>query len=66
VIPYGDPALSTPAPQGWFDTMQFKILPAYKPRTNPLQYPGEAGPIYWEIQAKLAKNSNLTEKVRRN
>jgi hypothetical protein len=49
VIPYGDPALSTPAPQGWFDTMQFKILPAYTPRTNPLQYPDEAGPIYWEI-----------------
>jgi hypothetical protein len=64
VIAYVDPALSNPTPQKWFDTTQFKVLPAYTPRTNPLQYPDVKGPVYWEIQANLAKNFNLTEKVR--
>jgi hypothetical protein len=64
VIAYGDPALANPTPQKWFDTTQFKVLPAYTPRTNPLQYPDVRGPIYWEIQANLAKTFNLTERAR--
>ena len=64
VIAFGDPALSNPTPQKWFDTTMFKVLPAYTPRTNPLQFPDVRGPIYWEIQANLAKTFVITERFR--
>ena len=64
VVASGDPALTNPTPGEWFDITKFKILPAYTPRTNPLQYPDVRGPIYWEIQANLAKTFPITERVR--
>ena len=59
----GDPALSNPTPQRWFDTSKFARLPAYTPRTNPKQYPDVKGPIYWEIQSTLSKTFRVTERV---
>lgn len=64
VISSGDPALSNPAPQKWFDTSKFRILPAYTQRTNPLQYPNVKGPVYWEVQASLGKSFAITERAR--
>lgn len=51
----GDPTLSNPTPQKWFDTSKFQVLPAYTLRTNPISYRGIRGPIYWETQSSLSK-----------
>ena len=64
VLATGDPHLDNPTPQKWFDTSKFSILPAYTPRTNPLQYPDVRGPIYWEIQANFGKDFAITERIR--
>jgi hypothetical protein len=59
----GDPVLSNPTPQKWFDTSKFSVLPSYTPRTNPWQYPDVKGPIYWEVQGTLSKTFRITERV---
>jgi hypothetical protein len=64
VLANGDPVLSNPTPTRWFDTSVFKVLPAYTPRTNPWQYPGLAGPGYWNIDSTLSKSFRLTERFR--
>ncbi len=60
----GDPTLSNPTPQRWFDTSKFQRLPAYTQRTNPWQYPGLRGPVYWELNQSLSKYFRLTERVK--
>ena len=60
----GDPTISNPTPDRWFDTSVFKVLPAYTPRTNPNHYPGVRGPIYWEMQSSLSKQFVVTERVK--
>jgi hypothetical protein len=64
MIATGDPSISDPTPQRWFDTSKFAQLPAYTPRTNPKQYSDVKGPIYWEIQSTLSKSFQVTERVR--
>ncbi|MBI4873163.1 MAG: TonB-dependent receptor [Acidobacteria bacterium] len=60
----GDPTVSNPTPKRWFDTSLFQRLPAYTPRTNPWQYPGLRGPVYWEVQQSISKYFRLTEQVK--
>jgi hypothetical protein len=55
----GDPAVSNPAPDRWFDTSVFKVLPSYTPRINPDHYPDVRGPIYWEMQSSLSKQVQI-------
>jgi hypothetical protein len=59
----GDPRIDNPTPARWFDTSKFQRQPAYTPRTNPWQYPGLTGPLYWEVSGTLSKNLRVTERV---
>jgi hypothetical protein len=59
-----DPTLSNPIKQRWFDTSCLSVLPAYTPRTNPWQYSGLTGPIYWDIQANISKTFPITERIK--
>jgi Carboxypeptidase regulatory-like domain/TonB dependent receptor len=61
----GDPCLSNPTPQHWFNTAAFSAIPAntYVLRTNPLQYGCLAGPHFWNLDANLTKAFNFTERI---
>jgi len=50
--------------QRWFNTSCLSVLPAYTPRTNPWQYSGLTGPIYWDIQANISKTFPITERIK--
>ena len=60
----GDPKISNPGPQGWFNASVFSPLPAYTPRTNPWLYSWITGPGQFNMDASLVKSFHLTEKVR--
>ncbi|MCW5981949.1 MAG: TonB-dependent receptor [Bryobacteraceae bacterium] len=60
----GDPHVSNPNKDGWFNTSVFSPLPAYTPRANPWVYPGLTGPGQFNMDASLVKSFYLTEKVR--
>jgi len=55
----GDPSVSNPTPDQWFNTSVFKVLPSYTPRTNPDHYPNVRGPMYWEMQGTLSKQVQI-------
>lgn len=57
----GDPFISNPGPQKWFNTDAFRVLPAFTPRTNPYQYPGITGPIMWNIDGTVSKTFPIRE-----
>ena len=61
----GDPCISNPTPQHWFNTSAFAPLPAntYVLRSNPLQYGCLTGPRFWNLDANLTKSFNITERV---
>jgi hypothetical protein len=65
LIVNGDPCVSNPTPQHWFNTAAFSRIPAntYVLRTNPLQYGCLAGPHFWNLDANLAKVFNITERI---
>jgi len=58
----GDPAISNPTPQHWFNTSMFSILSPYVPQTNPDHYADLRGPGYWDIDATLTKQFALFER----
>ncbi|MEX2264416.1 MAG: carboxypeptidase-like regulatory domain-containing protein [Bryobacteraceae bacterium] len=60
----GDPRISAPTREKWFDTSLFTRLPAYTPRTNPWQYSGVRGPRNWNLDTTLVKMFSVTERVR--
>ncbi len=51
----GDPGVSEPTSQQWFDTTKFKVLPSFTRRANPLQYDSVKGPRFVNADATLAK-----------
>jgi hypothetical protein len=59
-----DPTLDSPTRQQWFKTSCLTVLPAYTPRTNPWQYSGLTGPVYWDVQANLSKTFSITERIK--
>ena len=61
----GNPCISNPTPQHWFNTAAFSALPAntYVLRTNPLQYGCLTGPKFWTLDGTLTKAFNITERV---
>jgi len=60
----GDPAISNPTADKWFDTSAFKVLPSFTPRVNPDHYRNIRGPVYWEMQGSLSKQFLITERVK--
>lgn len=60
----GDPRVSNPGPDGWFNTSVLSPLPAYTPRSNPWLYSGLTGPGQLVVNASLVKGFHLTERVR--
>lgn len=60
----GDPFIENPGPEKWFNTDAFKVLPAFTPRTNPQQYSGITGPIFWNADATLSKTFPIKERYK--
>jgi hypothetical protein len=61
----GNPCISNPTPQHWFNTAAFSPLPAntYVLRSNPLQYGCLTGPKFWTLDGNLSKNFSITERI---
>ncbi|MCC6590051.1 MAG: carboxypeptidase regulatory-like domain-containing protein [Bryobacterales bacterium] len=57
----GDLKIDNPGPQKWFNTDNYKVLPAFTPRTNPYQYSGINGPIFWNVDGTVSKFFPVTE-----
>ncbi len=66
MIVTGNPCISNPTPDHWFNTSAFSPIPAntYVLRTNPLQYNCITGPKFWDLDASLAKSFHIIERVR--
>ncbi|MDX1984769.1 MAG: carboxypeptidase-like regulatory domain-containing protein [Bryobacteraceae bacterium] len=60
----GDPTLSDPQKDRWFDTSKIKLLPAFTRRQNPLQYPKLTGPRFANIDLTLAKEFPIVERLK--
>jgi hypothetical protein len=60
----GDPSVSNPGPNGWFNTAAFSRLPDYTRRTNPWYYSNIRGPKFFNLDGTLNKDFSVTEKVR--
>lgn len=61
VLVDGDPTLSNPTRDRWFDTSKVKILPAFTRRANPVQFPGLVGPAYFNLDATVAKQFDIVK-----
>jgi hypothetical protein len=59
----GDPTADIPEGR-WFNTSAFKQLPAFTPRTNPLQYEGLTNPGLFNLDMSIVKRMPVTEKYR--
>ncbi len=60
----GDPVIDTQTRERMFNTDAFEILPAFTRRQNPWQYSGLTGPNYRNLDATLAKQFHLTERLK--
>lgn len=60
----GDPGVSNPGPNGWFNPKAFSILPAYTRRTNPWHYSGIRGPQFFNLDGTLNKDFSITERIK--
>lgn len=59
----GNPCISNPTPQHWFNTSVFSLPSGYAIQTNPLQYSCLTGPSFFDLDASLIKNVHVTERV---
>jgi hypothetical protein len=64
MIVSGNPCISDPTPQHWFNTAVFQQIPTntYVLRQNPLQFSCLTGPHFWNLDASLAKEFHITER----
>jgi hypothetical protein len=60
----GDPSIENRGPAKWFNTDAFRVLPAFTPRTNPNQYPGLTGPIFWNADGTISKTFPVKERYK--
>jgi hypothetical protein len=60
----GDPFIDNPGPAKWFNTDAFRVLPSFTPRTNPYQYEGITGPIFWNLDGTLSKIFPIRERYK--
>ncbi len=59
----GNPCLSNPTPQAWFNASAFSLPTGYQIQTNPIQYSCLTGPSFFDLDASILKNFHITEKV---
>lgn len=59
----GNPCVSNPSPQQWFNQSAFSLPSGYAIQTNPMQYSCLVGPSFFDLDASLLKNFHITEKV---
>ncbi len=59
----GNPCVSNPTPQHWFNTSVFSLPSGYQSQTNPLQYNCLTGPSFIDLDASLVKNVHVTERI---
>ena len=64
MIVTGNPCISNPTPDHWFNTSVFQPLPAntYVLRSNPLQYDCLTGPTFWVLDGNLTKAFNIGDR----
>jgi len=60
----GDPHVSNPGPNAWFNASAFSVLPAYTRRTNPWYYSDIRGPQFFNIDGTLTKDFRVRERIR--
>jgi hypothetical protein len=60
----GDPVIDEQTRERMFNTDAFQQLPAFTRRQNPWQYDGLTGPNFRNLDATLAKQFSLTEKLK--
>jgi hypothetical protein len=60
----GNPRLSNPTNDRWFDTSLFAAQPAFTPRTNPVYYDGLNGPGAWFADITLTKGFPIGSRYR--
>ena len=60
----GDPAVSNPTSDRWFDASKVGILPAFTRRTNPVQYSDLVGPRFVNMDMTLAKQFPIQERLK--
>jgi hypothetical protein len=60
----GDPGISNPTMDRWFDTSKFRQLPAFTRRANPLQFDSVKGPRFVNMDATLAKEFRIVERLK--
>ncbi|MBI1791529.1 MAG: carboxypeptidase regulatory-like domain-containing protein [Acidobacteria bacterium] len=60
----GEPFIDNPGPQKWFNTDAFRILPAFTPRSNPFQYEGVNGPVFWNMDGTVSKTFPIKERYK--
>ena len=60
----GDPAISNPTRDHWFNTSAISLLPAFTPRTNPTQYSDLVGPRIVNLDSTIGKQFSITERIR--
>ena len=59
----GNPCLSNPTPQAWFNASAFSLPTGYNIQNNPIQYSCLTGPKFFDLDASILKNFHITEKV---
>jgi len=66
LIVSGNPCVSNPSPNHWFNTSAFSAIPSntYVLRSNPLQYGCLTGPSFWDLDASLAKDFHIIERFK--
>lgn len=60
----GDPKIDNPGPSKWFNTASFQIPAPFTPRTNPYQYSGVTGPIFWNLDGTVSKFFPIKERYK--
>jgi hypothetical protein len=59
----GNPCVSNPTPQAWFNKSVFSLPSGYAIQSNPVQYSCLTGPSFFDLDASLLKNFHITERV---
>jgi len=57
----GEPFIDNPGPQKWFNTDAYRVPTPFTPRTNPFQYSGVTGPIFWNADGTVSKTFPIKE-----